>query len=513
MTPALLRKLRDFVTDGLTVVGAPPTGSPSLQDYPRCDREVQKLAAELWGKCDGQTVTEHSFGKGKVIWGQPMSRILAGLSALPDFEFKSSTGSQLAFTHRRADDADIYFISNQRDQFDAVDCTFRVSGKTPEFWYPDSGRMIAAAVWREQDGRTSVPLQFDPAGSVFVVFRKQASTADHLTTATYSRADKLAAPTPKLVIRRATYEALDGSGSLDVTAKLNSMVRNGTLRVEAGNAGVGEDPARFRPKQLRVEYELNGKVEERIIAEEKHLEIGMAPDANEAPDFTLVVDADGETKLHISAAGMLEGQTASGKTVKLEVRDVPAPREVSGPWEVSFPPNWGAPAQIHLPKLISWSEHEDSGVKYFSGTATYIRDVEIPVELFAKGHSLWLDLGHVKNLAEVFMNEKSLGILWKPPFRVNITAAVQPGKNKLEIKVTNLWPNRLIGDEQLPSDREWGAAKQLKTWPTWLWEGKPSPAGRFTFTTWHHWTKDDALLPSGLLGPVTIRTAVEVLVK
>jgi hypothetical protein len=90
-----------------------------------------------------------------------------------------------------------------------------------------------------------------------------------------------------------------------------------------------------------------------------------------------------------------------------------------------------------------------------------------------------------------------------------LTHAAKPGVNRLEVKVTNLWPNRLIGDEQLPPDCEWNG-KQLKEWPKWLLEGKPSPTGRVTFTTWHHWTKDSPLLESGLLGPVHL-TAAEVI--
>ena len=120
-----------------------------------------------------------------------------------------------------------------------------------------------------------------------------------------------------------------------------------------------------------------------------------------------------------------------------------------------------------------------------------------------------LELGQVKNFAEVTLNGKPLGILWKPPFRVDVTAAARPGKNALTVKVTNLWPNRLIGDEQLPPDCEW-RGKELKAWPSWLLEGKPSPTGRVTFTTWPHWTKDAPLLPSGLVGPVTLRAAESV---
>ena len=99
----------------------------------------------------------------------------------------------------------------------------------------------------------------------------------------------------------------------------------------------------------------------------------------------------------------------------------------------------------------------------------------------------------MKNFAEVSLNGQNLGVFWKPPFRVNITAAAKPGMNHLVVKVTNLWPNRLIGDEQLPADVEWNG-DQLKAWPQWLLNGKPSPTGRLTFTTWHHWTKDSPLL-------------------
>ena len=195
--------------------------------------------------------------------------------------------------------------------------------------------------------------------------------------------------------------------------------------------------------------------------------------------------------------------------MRAEIRDVPPPIEISGEWDLTFPPNWGAPEKVTFDKLMSWTESTNSGVKYFSGTATYTKEIDIPAADLGSGRGLWLDLGRVKNLAEVFVNGKSLGILWKPPFRVNLTGMAQPGKNKLEIKITNLWPNRLIGDEQLPDDRQWNG-KRLAKWPQWVLDGKPSPTGRFTFTTWHHWTKDDALLESGLLGPVQLIPSVEV---
>jgi dienelactone hydrolase len=113
-------------------------------------------------------------------------------------------------------------------------------------------------------------------------------------------------------------------------------------------------------------------------------------------------------------------------------------------------------------------------------------------------------------IAQVKLNGKDLGTLWKPPFRLNVTGALANGDNRLEVRVTNLWPNRLIGDEQLPEDSQRNADGTLKEWPQWLLEGKPNPTGRRTFTTWRLWKKSDTLLESGLLGPVRIVAPTEV---
>lgn len=151
---------------------------------------------------------------------------------------------------------------------------------------------------------------------------------------------------------------------------------------------------------------------------------------------------------------------------------------VEGAWEVSFPPDRGAPAKITLEALSSWSENADAGVKYFSGTGTYSKQIDVPA--LPGGSQIWLDLGDVKNLAEVSVNGKALGILWKAPFRVNVTGVLKPGANAVEIKVTNLWVNRIIGDQQ------------------------PDVKQKYTFTVWKFYRADSTLLPSGLLGPVKV---------
>jgi alpha-L-rhamnosidase len=153
---------------------------------------------------------------------------------------------------------------------------------------------------------------------------------------------------------------------------------------------------------------------------------------------------------------------------------------VEGPWSVHFQTGRGAPDSITLDTLSSWHRNSDLGVQYFSGAGTYTKSVQAPAEWFQTGARLWLDLGDVKNLAEVSINGKPLGIVWRPPFRVDVTDALKPGANAVEIRVTNLWVNRLIGDQQT------------------------GVTTKFTLTTQQFYRSDSPLLPSGLLGPVVL---------
>ena len=123
-----------------------------------------------------------------------------------------------------------------------------------------------------------------------------------------------------------------------------------------------------------------------------------------------------------------------------------------------------------------------------------------------------LDLGNVMDIAHIRLNGKDMGFLWRPPFRKDISHALLPGENRLEIQIYNRWVNRLIGDEQLPDDAKWAGQNRhvpLAEWPAWFLEGKDSPTGRIAFTTFKHWLKDDPLLESGLIGPVILRFANE----
>ena len=425
MTPQVLRKVRDLVAAGATVVGPPPAASPSLSGYPSCDEEVRKLAANVWGPCDGKKVKEHSFRRGRVIWGKSWQEIFTADKLVPDFSFSArASDSQIYAIHRTAADLDLYFLANAGDQAEETVCTFRVSGKVPEFWHPDTGVIEHAAVWRERDGRTEVFVPFDPRGSVFVVFRPGQAAA--ITALAYNG--------------RSIFPDLATSGAA-----------------------------------ARVALDTSGA--------------------------TLAASAPGEYALAFS----------SGSKAIAKVDAVPAALEIVGPWHVSFPAGLGAPESALFERLISWPEHSAPGIKYFSGTATYSKEIEIPANMVRKDLALTLDLGRVEIIAELVVNGKDLGILWKPPFAADITASVKPGKNTLSVKVVNLWPNRLVGDEQLPADVEWTKQGALEGWPRWLAEGTPRPlTDRTTFTTWRHWKRDDRLLPSGLIGPVRLLPWVKV---
>jgi hypothetical protein len=310
------------------------------------------------------------------------------------------------------------------------------------------------------------------------------------------------------MVSRAVYGKVAApEQTVDLTARLAALIHHGELNLRADNSLAGGDPANNTPKELRVAYSLNGAAKHVTVTENETLTLPEPGTGLDAPQpYEIIPGAHGGEQLRAFAAGTYELQTATGGTVPVTVAPLPAPQVISGAWELSFPPNWGAPEKVTLDRLMSWTDHTNAGVKYFSGTAVYVRELEIPAWDIITNREVWLDLGAVKNFAEVSLNGKSFGVLWKPPFRVNLTAAARPGTNSLRVKVTNLWPNRLIGDEQLPADREWNG-KALKAWPQWLLDGQPSPAGRVTFTTWHHWTKDEALRESGLLGPVMLRVA------
>jgi len=337
MSLPVLNKIKQLVYDGAIVTGSKPVNTPSLSDD---EDQFRAIADELWKNETGI----NCLGKGKVYAGKNTKQVLEELGIDQDFSYtRPVNDTEVLFVHRKIDDTDVYWVNNRNNRFEDIDATFRVSGKTPELWNPETGN-INEVSYEIKNGLTTASLQLKPNDAIFIVFR--------------NRTDKLL-------------------GELPVKAK----------------------------KQLAV---------------------------------------------------------------------------LEGTWDISFQPDRGAPEKIVMEKLSSWSENEDTGVKYFSGTATYSKSIQVPRQWIQSSGNIVMDLGEVKNIAEVVINGESIGIAWKAPFRVDITDKLIEGENRLDIKVTNLWVNRLIGDQQ------------------------PGIERTYTYTTQAFYQGNSPLLPSGLLGPVTI---------
>jgi len=185
---------------------------------------------------------------------------------------------------------------------------------------------------------------------------------------------------------------------------------------------------------------------------------------------------------------------------------------VGGPWQVTFDAAWGGPKQpVTFGELVDWTTQADPGIRYYSGTAVYRTTFDVAA---LPATASFLDLGTVNHLARVRLNGRDLGVVWCAPWRVEVPAGLllQSG-NRLEIELTNVWANRLIGDEQEPDDCEWqaghvGTGRYLKRFPDWFVKNQPRPsAGRYGFTPWNYFNKDSRLTPSGLLGPVRLMGA------
>jgi hypothetical protein len=364
MTPELLTKVAELIQGGAVVLGKPPRKSPSLAGYPGCDEQVGATAARLWGS---PALPERKVGNGR-LFNLPASvadvattediypeydlavRVLSEIGVRPDFESEAPLRS----THRQDKAWDLYFVANPTDRVVETRAWFRVSNRDPELWEPITGEQRTLREFKAQDGRTLIPLRFEPYQSYFVAFPERVS---------------------------------------------------GRISAPAGSS---------RP---RLNF----------------------PTATELAD-------------------------------------------VSGPWTIRFQTNRGAPAVLKLNELLDWTKHPDPGVQHFSGIATYQTEFEWPPKS-THSHStleqrVFLDLGSIQVMADVKLNEKELGTVWTAPFRVEATRALRPGTNTLQVRVANLWCNRLIADAGLPVEQ------------------------RLTWTTWNPFKPESPLVSSGLLGPV-----------
>jgi hypothetical protein len=551
LTLPLAQKIRDLVNEGMVlVVNAKPEQTPGLTNYLNNDGELRRVVAELWGNLNGTTLTERTFGKGRVFWGQPLSAVLDKLGLKPDFEFTAkSADAPINWIHRKAGDADVYFVATKRRKPEELVCTFRVNGKQPEFWDAVTGEIAKVATFETADGRTRVPIHLERAGSMFVVFRSAAPARRVLQIArdgtTLVATQPLSAParglhrnvtnnfTISLWLKPDMEGAIPTAGAAPaqgggggggggqggaVTYAFYPLAGETVYGANHAACGLGAtrngvalyerttgNPALVASAQVPLagwthvavvyrdgapQLYVNGKPEGQAQKSGKVVHPGLGESHDSPMDFAgqstepeLFPEAMSEARIQqLAAAGLpnpddppafepaglarpellfwQDGnyslRDSAGRSTAMQVSGIGKPVDIKGPWTVKFPPNLGAPPEITLPELKSLHRHEQDGVKYFSGTATYTKRFSLPADAKAGGKRLYLDLGRVEVIAEVKVNGKALGNVWKPPYRLDITDAVRAGDNDLEIQLANLWPNRLIGDEQQPPEYEYG---------------------------------------------------------
>ena len=233
------------------------------------------------------------------------------------------------------------------------------------------------------------------------------------------------------------------------------------------------DNRRGRPEDLDVTLRVTGKAPELWHADSGRTEFVSYRSAGGVTTIPLHLDANESTFIVFrKPAAVSERSVPRTEEARLTV--------LKGPWSVTFQPGRGVDAPATFDKLISWTDSSNEGIKYFSGTATYETTLSVSSDWLASNNELWLDLGEVKELADISVNGVLVGTAWKPPYRVSLGKSMKPGPNDIKIKVSNLWANRIIGDQQQ-------GAKV-----------------KYAFTTFEPYTADSPLFPSGLLGPVVL---------
>ncbi len=345
MRPEVLKKIMELVNDGAVILGPKPDHSPSLENYPDADKEVKKMAAELWGNIDEKNVKVHHYGKGMVIDGMDMQEALNLIKVPPDYKTKGNDST--LFIHRKLNNGDIYFISNQTEKTISINPKFRTTGKRPELWNAIDGSKRDLPEYSYDAEGTSVPLKLEALQSAFIVFRKPASKSN--------------------------------------------------------------------PKSVNTNF----------------------PNPESAKD-------------------------------------------ISDDWLVQFDHEMRGPKNpIIFHQLTDWTKNENDSIKYYSGTVVYTKTIQAPK--VKSGEKVFLDLGDLIAMAKVKVNDVHVGGAWTPPYEVDITNALKPGQNTLEISVVNNWMNRLIGDLNSPH------------------------AERKTWVSIDPYKADSPLQASGLFGPVVFK--------
>lgn len=532
MTPGLLGTVKSLVEAGATVVGRPPRKSPSLSNYPQCDREVESIATELWGGVDPPpTVERRSVGQGTVIWGGDLT------TALSTGPVASSIAHARWIWHGDSDPAASAAVAERffRRVF-TLDADRSVRAARVDFTVDNRCTLWVNGIQAGQsDGfntvfRVDVTRLLKPGANVLAVRARNYGDA----------------PNPAGVIAALEGEYEDGAtfevntdDAWEAASEAPKNWRTLESPIEGWVAATDLGPSDMAPWKVEATIAVSPVLYPAYQATANILkEMGTPPDFESDGLVRYTHRRAGDTDIYFVANRAdrqvdatctfhVEGgqpqlwdpvtaerrtlpevtRSAACTTVPLRFethqsyfvifgKDVQAietsPQSasnfpevevvtpVSGPWQVRFDTTAGGPEEVQFDTLTDWTERDEDGIKYYSGIATYRTTFDFPEGLRENLEAVLLDLGEVHVMARVRLNGIDLGVVWCAPWRVGITTAVRDTGNELEIDVANLWPNRLIGDSALPEDQ------------------------RLSWTTWSPYKPDSPLLPSGLLGPVQI---------
>ncbi len=521
MTPALLDKIEGLVRAGATVVGNPPRKSPSLVNYPECDRSVAAKAKSLWGSLNpppGRVSKPH--GNGQIISGQALVEASPEMPPIQDAKWiwkdegdpaHAAPVQKVLFrreyvvpTSRRLSGVQIEMTADNAFAVMLNGTRVLEGGNFHQVYSADASRVALRRgtnvfeVLAENGGDAPNPAGL--IGAIRLTFTDRSQRLIHTDGSwTAAPAEKPEQSAPAKVLGAAKMlpwklspepAAAPLYPQYDLTAAvLNEM-------------GVAEDfvsdgPLRYthrRTKDRDIYFVANRSDKSVETAASFRVTTGVPelwnPINGEIRALSQFTRASGKTEIPLrlepyescfivfpaspKAAVTSPTQTSQNFPTSAVLQTL----ETS--WEVSFDPTMGAPAKVRFETLEDWTRRPEPGLKYYSGMATYRSSFNVDAAAISSaGSRLLLELGKVEVMARVRVNGTDCGVVWTAPWQVDISRAVKPGDNKLEIEVANLWPNRMIGDAAFPNQK-------------------------FTQTTYRPYKATDALLPSGLLGPVSV---------
>jgi hypothetical protein len=416
----VMKKIEQLIKDGAIIIGPKPTTSLGLSNWKKNEQEIKKIADKVWGKCDGKTIFENTYGKGKVIWGRKLETILNDLKIEKDFHVLASIpADSIQYIHRQTNSEDIYFITSTADVEASVEANFRISGMKPEIWKPENGEIVRNIIYHDNGKSTKVLVNMEKYGSCFVVFRKE-----------------------------------------KVEEHISEITRDGQTIFPMGS----------KPAYIPLTALYNDKSYLLVFTQNENFEL----------------------------------KWSNGKSKKVEVKQN-AETSINNDWKIFFPKNQFAPDSIELDFLKSYTEIGIDGVNLYSGTATYCKQIEINNNINLLKTSVLLDLGTVECVAEVFVNNQKMGILWKEPYIIDIGKALKPGQNKIKIEVVNQWNNGLIADAKRSKEKRLYKSNITRLPLAWAYPMETLPVKEYS-EVWLalKYKEKDGILPAGILGPAKL---------